>query len=135
VVEAIGVSQDLQGLSSEAIANYDSTIALLRALPDDKTDRIDNLRVRIAAIHIDTVEVPIEQTTRELEGIVAALDKAPQRSDDLRLNAYNTLSQAYIIANDRTRAAVRCERNGPLDAPVASTTRARRGRARISHWR
>ncbi len=131
---AIGRALFLGGRHPESIRVHNEAIAQLRTLSGDNSDRIDALRIEVARMHVDLVDVPLEQSMRELEAIAAALDAAPQRPDQLRLSAYTALAQGYSVAKNSARSVRAAERASELSNRLygASDIRATKDRMNLA---
>jgi len=130
LLSALGAAQHLRGLYPEAIATLAQALELLRRSPGDHADGIDELRVRIAAMHADLVDVPIERSIAELQEVLAELQRRPAHAAELELRAYGALSQAYFVANDTAHAIPAAEQSAALAARLYDASDARASNAR-----
>lgn len=130
LIAAIGSAHHARGDYPQAIASYTEAIALLRSLPGNHADEIDELRVYVAGLQADMVDVPIAATIRELEGIVAAVERTPGRSSQLLALAYARLAQAYNVADDNVRGRQAAERSAEVSARLYGRDDKRASRAR-----
>ena len=129
-IGAIGIADELQGRHPEAIAAYGEAIELMRSVPGDHAQEIAEWRVRIAGMHADMVDQPIERSIGELQQLVDELEQAPQRSGASLVRAYSTLSQAFNVANDSAHSIPMAEKAAALATRTFGANDVRASRAR-----
>jgi eukaryotic-like serine/threonine-protein kinase len=129
-IEAIGLARQLQGFHPQAIADYEQAIALRRAAPDEQNAAIDSLRIRIAGLHADLVDVPIQRSIAELQNIVSRLRRTPHDSAALLAAAHGNLARAYTISGDSVRALQNAEHAAELTTQLYGDDDMRSARSR-----
>ena len=101
----IAAALDSAGRAAAAIAADERAIALLLRSPDTDGDEILGLRVRKLRNHANVLDVPLDQTTAELDAIASELRSRADPPRELLFEALAALVAAQVFL-DRTEEAL-----------------------------